>query len=145
MSLRDQQILRLKNSVVTLVEKEQASTGIQRIFYKALRWLMMLYVEFIKDDVKVRSESLAFLMIFSLLPLIAGCFFIFTILTQFGLVQEAIGDFVTRILETFPEDQRSLILEYTLKFKDAYLASIAGKSGTLGIFSLAILEKQNQQ
>jgi membrane protein len=139
MSLRDIQIQKLKTQIVNLVEKERSSKGLKRFFLKVSRWLVMLYAEFIKDDVKVRSESLAFLMIFSLLPLIAGAFFIFTILTQFGLVQEAIGGFVNQFLENFPLEQRSMILEYTLKFKDAYLASIAGKSGTLGIFSLAIL------
>jgi membrane protein len=139
MSLRENQIQNLKEKIIQLVEKEKTSTGIKKFYYQSLRWLVMLYAEFIKDDVKVRAESLAFLMIFSLLPLIAGCFFIFTIFTQFGLVQEAIGGFVGSFLETFPVEHRELILEYTVKFKDAYLASIAGKSGTLGIFSLLIL------
>jgi membrane protein len=99
----------------------------------------MLVREFIKDDVKVRAESLAYLMIFSILPIVAGFFFVFTFLTQFGMVQEAIGGFVDSMLSRFPNEQREFLEEYTLKFKDSYLASIQGKSGSLGVFALAVL------
>lgn len=99
----------------------------------------MLYREAVKDDVKIRAESLSFLMIFSMLPLIAGSFFIFTIFTQFGMVQEALGNFINHFLGTIPDENRHLIEDYVLRFKDSYLHNISGKSGTLGIFALAIL------
>jgi len=107
-----------------------------RVMY---RWALMLYYESIKDDVKVRAESLAFLMVFSILPLIAGLFFIFTFFAQFGMVQEALTNFVNTFLERIPHEHRDTVTEYILKFKDTYLESIAGKSGKLGIFALAFM------
>ena len=124
-----------------LIENEAKAQGkfFKRTRYFLARWSLMLYREYLIDDIKVRAESLSYLMLFSILPIIAGCFFIFTIFTQFGMVQEAIGSFVNNILDTIPYENRDVIEEYVLKFKDAYLASISGKSGKLGIFALAIL------
>jgi YihY family inner membrane protein len=103
------------------------------------RWMLMLYREYVRDEVKMRAESLAFLTVFSLLPLIAGGFFVFTIFAQFGMVQEALGSAVNQVLDTIPAQHREFVLEYVLRFKDTYLASINGKSGSLGIFALAFL------
>lgn len=141
MSLRDEQLEKLHKRVLHLyeVEKSTLSPFLKKKLARAARWVLMLYHEYIKDDVKVRAESLAFLMIFSLLPLIAGFFFIFTIFTQFGMVQESIGSAVNNVLQALPAEHREVLLEYTLKFKDMYLQSIESKSGTLGIFSLLIL------
>lgn len=99
----------------------------------------MIYREYLRDDIKVRAESLAYLMIFSILPIIAGLFFVFTIFTQFGMVQEAISGLVDRLMQNIPPEHRVFVQEYTLKFKDAYLSSIAGKSGKMGIFALGVL------
>lgn len=115
------------------------STRLARAAAWVARWAFMLYREFVRDEVKVRAESLAYLMLFSLLPLIAGSFFIFTIFTQFGMVQEAIQGFVNNILDTIPSEHRDVVQEYVLRFKDAYLNAIAGKSGKLGIFALIFL------
>jgi membrane protein len=103
------------------------------------KWAVMLYRKFLEDNVKIRAESLAYLMLFSLLPLIAGLFYVFTIFAQFGMVQEAISSTMDRMLSTIPSDHRTMILEYVVKFKDAYLDSISGKSSSLGIFALLIL------
>lgn len=121
------------------LEKDATLSKGRRAYNSALRWMLMLYREGIKDDVKIRAESLSFLMIFSLLPLIAGTFFIFTVFTQFGMVQEALSNFLNHFLGTIPDENRRLVEEYVLRFKDAYLHTISGRSGKLGIFALAIL------
>ncbi len=141
MSLRDENLEKLHKKIIHHFEIETNANlpWIRRKFSRSLRWALMLFGEYVRDDVKVRAESLAFLMIFSLLPLIAGCFFIFTIFTQFGMVQEAIGSAVSSVMATLPEEHAQVLLEYTLKFKEGYLNSIESKSGTLGIFSLLIL------
>ncbi len=100
---------------------------------------MMLYHEFLRDDVKIRAQSLAFLMIFSLLPLIAGCFFIFTFLSQFAFVQDAVQGMLDNFLGSVPLQHREFMSEYILRFKDAYLANITQKSGSFGIFALFVL------
>lgn len=103
------------------------------------RWGLMLYHEFLRDEVKVRAESLTFLMIFSLLPLIAGTFFIFTIFAHFGFVQEALLRFVEQFLQTIPLEHREFVRDYVLNFKNEYLKSLSDKSGSIGIFALFIL------
>ena len=55
------------------------------------------------------------------------------------MVQEAISSLTTQLLDNVPVEHRSVISEYVLRFKDAYLTSLSGKSGKLGIFALAIL------
>lgn len=120
-------------------QESKESRPWRRTLYFTQRWFLMLYNESVKDDVKVRAESLAFLMIFSILPLIAGLFFIFTFFTQFGMVQEALSGITDQFLGNIPAEHREIVQSYVLKFKDAYLASISGRSSSLGIFALAIL------
>jgi len=103
------------------------------------RWALMLYREYLRDNVKIRAESLAFLMACSLLPLVAGAFFVFTIFTQFAMVQEALQRFVNGLLETIPVEHRETVQDFILRFKDAYLGAISGKSGRLGVFALLFL------
>ncbi len=140
MSVIQRKIELLDERISFLHSKEQSvSSSHKARLYKTYRWILMLYREFLRDEITVRAESLAFLMIFSIMPLIAGCFFIITIFTQFGMVQESIAAFVSRLTQDIPPAHREMITEYTLKFKDAYLASISGKSGKLGIFALLFL------
>jgi membrane protein len=103
------------------------------------RWALLLYHEYVRDDVRVRAESLSFLMLLSLLPLIAGGFFVFSLFSQLEMVQDALQDLVQRFLSTIPVEHRTFVADYVLEFKDAYLRSIAKKSGTLGIFALGSL------
>lgn len=120
-------------------EEQKAQEPLKKYYCFFGRWSLMIYRKFLEDDVKIRAESLAFLMLFSLLPLITGLFYILTLFTQFGMVQEAIASSVDRVLSSLPPDHRTLLLEYILKFKDAYLQSISGKSSTLGVFALLVL------
>ena len=99
----------------------------------------MLYHEYVKDDIRIRAESLAFLMMFSLLPLIAGGFFIFTVFAQFDMVQEAMSSGLDRFLSTIPDNHRAFVLEYVLRFKDAYWASVGAKSSRIGIFAFFVI------
>lgn len=129
----------LQERISALALEESSSRGLARRKAWLQRWALMLYREYLRDDIKVRAESLAYLMIFSILPIIAGCFFLFTIFAQFGMVQEAISGLVDRLMQNIPAEHRGFIQDYTLKFKDAYLSSIAGKSGKMGIFALGVL------
>jgi membrane protein len=140
MSVQTRQLNAIQQRIRRLRERERTElTGLKRRGYRVLRWLAMLHHEFIRDDVRVRAESMSFLMIFSLLPLIAGLFFLFSIFSQFGLVQDALGDMVHRFLLTIPEAHRGFVQDYVLRFKDAYLSSLQEKSGSIGIFALFIL------
>jgi len=140
MSAHSIQLQKLGDKARDLYLKEQsASKKSHKIFFLFSRWALMLYRKFLEDNVKIRAESLAFLMLFSILPLITGLFYMLTLFTQMGTVQEAISENMDRLLSTFPLDHKTMILEYVLKFKDSYLESISGKSNSLGVFALLIL------
>jgi len=140
MSLQSKRVTALRQRIRQLKERESAERNRARKWlYWASRWTLMLAHEFIRDDVKIRAESLAFLMIFSLLPLIAGGFFIFTVFSQIDMVQDALQLGVERFLSTIPEEHRGFVMEYVLHFKDSYLQSMQKKSGSLGIFALLVL------
>lgn len=140
MSARQKYLQKLGDQARAFYAKEHKEPRAHvRGLYFLGRWSLMVYRKLLEDDVKVRAESLAFLMLFSLLPLITGLFYILTLFTQFGMVQEAISSSIDRLMASFPPDHRTMILEYVLKFKDAYLQSISGKSSTLGVFALLVL------
>lgn len=140
MSVRGKKIHFIAQRVRSLYDRERREkTPGRRFMLSTYRWILMLYHEFLRDDVKVRAESLAFLMVFSLLPLIAGAFFVFTIFTRFGFVQEVLDGSVESLLLNIPDAHRSFIRDYIIQFKDNYLESLSAKSGTVGIFALFIL------
>ncbi len=140
MSVQAKKLNTIRHRIRRLRERETANRGnFSRWGFKLLRWSSMLHHEFLFDDVRIRAESMSFLMLFSLMPLIAGIFFLFSIFTQFGMVQDALADGVTRFLMTIPEGHRDFVQQYVLKFKDAYLSGLQQKSGSIGIFALFIL------
>lgn len=140
MSVQSRKLNWLKQRIRKLREREIGERSRwKRRGIEAFRWALMLYHEFLRDEVKIRAESLAFLLIFSLLPLIAGGFFIFTLFAQVGMVQDAMQSVLSNFLSTIPDEHRGFVLDYVLHFKDAYLASIRDKSGSIGIFALAVL------
>lgn len=140
MSVRQQKLERLERRIRNLHERELHSPKwAPRNGYRALRWMSMLLHEHLRDDVRIRAESLSFLMLFSILPLIAGVFLVLNVLTQFGLVQDVLSEYAERALSGIPDEQREALFSYVLQFKNQYLASLTGKSSTIGIFALAIL------
>jgi len=140
MSPREENIEKINRRIRQIFRQELVTESKpKRIGLSTYRWLLMLYWKFLKDDVKVRAESLAFLMIFSFLPLFAGVFFIFTLFTKFGMVQEAIGGFFDNILTTFPEEHRVMLQDFALNFTDNYLERITNTSSSVGIFAILIL------
>lgn len=140
MDLRERNLAKLRTQIAAFRRTERATSnrGKRAVFWTA-RWALMLYHEFIRDNVKMRAESMAYLMLLSLLPLLAGGFFIFSILAQFGFVQDALVGLTDGFLKTIPTEHRGFIHDYILKFKDAYLEGLQKKSGSLGIFALLIL------
>lgn len=140
MSVQAKKLSNIRHRIRRLRDRESAARGqAGRWGLKAMRWVAMLHHEFLYDDVRMRAESMSFLMIFSLLPLLAGIFFLFSIFTQFGMVQDALADGVNRFLLTIPEGHRDFVQQYVLRFKDAYLSGLQQKSGSIGIFALFIL------
>lgn len=130
---------RLRRGVLWAYNGERtAQTRLKKVFYRAAKWVLMLAYEGIKDNSKVRAESLAYLMIFSLIPLLAGAVFIFSFLTQFAFVQESVQGAIDTILSRFPVEHRNIILEYGIALKDRYLASISAGSAKFGIFALGV-------
>ncbi len=99
----------------------------------------MLIHEVLKDEVKIRAESLSYLMVFSLLPLIAGGFFLFNVFAQFGYVQDAMQSGIDQLLINIPEEHREILAHYVLQFKDAYWQSLSQKSSSIGVFAIFIL------
>ncbi len=140
MSAQSQKMKQIRRRVTTIRAREVAAGSFWvRTFSALQRWGWMLYHEFLKDDVQIRAQSLAFLMIFSLLPLIAGAFFVFTFFAQFGMVQDALTGMVEQFLGTIPAVHRPFIHEYILRFKDSYLEGIARTSSSVGVFAILIL------
>jgi len=140
MSAATKQITAIGQRIRALYVKENTERRASRRWICWLsRWGLMLYHEVLCDDVKVRAESLAFLTIFSLLPLIAGAFAIFAIFAHLGFVQDALRGFFEQFLGNIPDVHRDFIRDYVIQFKNAYLASLTQKSGSVGIFALFIL------
>lgn len=98
----------------------------------------MLAHENIKDNSKVRAESLAYLMIFSLVPLLAGAVFVFSFFAKFAYVQESLQSAINSMLARFPSEHQHIILEYGTLLKDRYLASISKGSAKFGVFALGV-------
>jgi membrane protein len=140
MSTQTRRLEKISERIRRIYQEEQTETRpLRRRWLWLMRWSYLLYHQFIADDVRIRSESLTFLMIFSLLPLTAGAFIVFTLFTQFGMVQEAIEDGLDGFLDTIPDDHRDFVLGYIMKGKDAYIDSLGHKSSSFGIFVLFIL------
>jgi membrane protein len=140
LSSQSHKVKQIRRRVAKIREHELKTRSVwERRFDTVQRWLWMLYHEYLKDEVQIRAQSLAFLMIFSLLPLIAGAFFVFTFFAQFGMVQDALQGMVSQFLGTIPPVHRDFINEYILHFKDAYLANLTQTSSSVGVFALLIL------
>lgn len=139
-AVQTRRIGRIRESTRKVWEREQrAETPFLKRTLSLGRWALLLYHEYVRDDVRVRAESLSFLMLLSLLPLLAGVFFVFSLFSQIGMVQDALQDLVQRFLSTIPVEHRTFVADYVLHFKDAYLSSLTKKSGTLGIFAFGFL------
>lgn len=139
MSLQSQKVKKVGQRVIRLQEREKGKHSWKKWGAAIERWALMLYHEFLRDEVNIRAQSLAYLTVFSLLPLIAFGFFIFTFLSQFGLVQDALYGMLENFLSSIPAEHRQFMNEYVLKFKDAYLANLTKTSSSVGIFALLVL------
>ncbi len=140
MSVQNEELKKIGQRVVRLGQLEQKEdNAVQKIWHRTQRWFWMLMHEFDRDSVNIRAQSLAYLTIFSLLPLVAGAFFVFTFLAQFGMVQDSIQTMLANFLGTIPMEHRESINAYIIHFKDAYLANVTRASGSVGIFAILIL------
>ncbi|HVJ63989.1 MAG TPA: YihY/virulence factor BrkB family protein [Bdellovibrionota bacterium] len=139
MSRQRLQLERFRRGILWADQRESAADSwVKKSFYWVAKWFLMIGHESVKDNSKVRAESLAYLMIFSLVPMLAGAFFIFSFFTQFAFVQESLQNGLHRVLSNFPTEHQQVILEYGTMLKDRYLASISRGSAKLGIFALGV-------
>jgi membrane protein len=140
MAVKNERLIRIRGVIQTLSNKEKLALSVcERKLLSIRKCFFLLMHECIKDDVRVRAESLAYLMVFSVLPLIAGLFFLVSVFSQVGMVQEGIQSMMSDMLAKIPEEHRDFIAGYILKFKDQYFTTLLKKSSTLGIFSFSVL------
>lgn len=140
MSLQSQKIKKIGRAVLKIRQREENAVSKTELFFLRLgRWATMLAHELFKDEVKIRAESLSFLMVFSLLPLIAGGFFLFNIFAKFGFVQDALRGAIDNLLLSIPYEHREIVSQYVTQFANTYWDSVSSKSGSIGIFALFIL------
>jgi len=140
MSAKSESLIKIKRWAREMSLKETvAETRLAKGVYGLRKCFYLLAHEFIKDDVRVRAESMAYLMIFSLLPLIAGFFFLLSVFSKVGLVQQAIDSMTGNFLEQIPEMHRDYVASYVFRFRDVYLESLFQQSSTLGIFAFSFL------
>lgn len=113
--------------------------GWPRAWTQARLWTWMLYHEFLRDNVNVRAQALAYLTLFSLLPLLAGVFFVFAFFARFGMVQDAVQRLIENFLGNIPLAHRDSLREYVFRFKDSYLENITQTSSSVGVFAVLVL------
>jgi len=139
-SVRSENLSKISARIAELRRDLKPGAGRGYRLWVGLRlWAWMLYHEFQNDDVNVRAQSLAFLTLFSILPLIAGAFFVFAFFSRFGMVQDALQRFIDNFLSTIPAAHREYVRDYILQFKDSYLENITQTSGSVGVFALLVL------
>jgi len=72
-AIQTRRIGRIRENTRKVWQREQkATTPLGKGTLSVGRWALLLYHEYVRDDVRVRAESLSFLMLLSLLPLVAG-------------------------------------------------------------------------
>jgi membrane protein len=139
-SLYDQTLHKLKGRIRTAYQAElKAKTGVQRAWYRSLRWCLMIQHEFSRDEIGIRAESLSYFTLFSTLPLVAGGFILMGFLGQWAPVQVGFTNLIARFLQPIPEDYRADLTAFVIQFKNEYLKHIAEQSSSIGIFALLVL------
>ncbi len=131
---------RLLKWTLKVQEKEkEAASGILRFYHRTVRWILMVAQESMRDEIQVRSESLTFLTLFSMLPIIAGAFLVAGIMSKFGPVQEKLQSLIGELLMPIPEDHRVFVLQFIIDFQQVYIQTLEKQGATLGVFAALIL------
>ena len=140
MSVKERKLYQIDQRILKLKTLEgQALEGFSKRIAQAKTWLHCLYFEFLKNDVAIRAESLSYFTLFSMMPLMAGVFFLFSIFARFSQVQTEFENMVQNFLRAIPDDQRETLVNFIYQFKDQYLARLSSESSSIGIFALAAL------
>lgn len=140
MSVKSESLNRIRKKIREIQRQESEKLhGRNKLILKLQKWFYLLSHEVIKDDVRVRAESMAYLTIFSVLPLVAGFFFLVSLFSQVGLVQQAIESMTGNFLEQIPETHREFVASYISRFRELYLNTLIQQSSTLGIFAFSFL------
>ena len=138
MSVKERKLYQIDQRILKLKTLEgQALEGFSKRIAQAKTWLHCLYFEFLKNDVAIRAESLSYFTLFSMMPLMAGVFFLFSIFARFSQVQTEFENMVQNFLRAIPDDQRETLVNFIYQFKDQYLARLSSESSSIGIFALA--------
>ena len=120
-------------------KKRKALTPRKRRQAHLAAWLYEIYFEITKNDVAIRAESLSYFTLFSIMPLIAGVFLLLGIISQYAPVQKEFEDLLANFLQAIPTEQRDVLLDFILQFKDDYLGKISKQSASIGIFAMGAL------
>jgi len=107
--------------------------------HRVVQPIETLYRKMLKDEVAVRAQALSYFTLFSILPLIAGVFLLLNFFSQWGPVKNEFQDLLIKLLQPVPDRYRDALVHFIFEFKDVYLARIAQKSGTIGVFALGVL------
>jgi len=138
MQTRD--LKKLESRIRKTRQKERHCEGLWRRWgYRAVRAFETLYHEMLKDEIAVRAQALSYFTLFSILPLIAGVFLFLNFFSQWGPVKSEFQDLLIKLLQPVPDRYRDALVHFIFEFKDVYLAQIAQKSGTIGVFALGVL------
>ena len=140
MSVKSESLIKIRKQVRELELRQRMATHhLDKSLLKAQKGLFLLFHEVVKDDVRVRAESMAYLMLFSILPLLAGGFFLFSVFSQVGMVQQALSTLTDNFLNQIPEIHRDYVASYIRKFSEVYLTTLIQQSSTLGVFAFSFL------
>lgn len=140
MSVKDRQLFQIDKRILSLKAAEKnALPGLPFRVARAKTWAFMLYYEFVKNDLTIRAESLSYFTLFSLMPLIAGIFFIFSLFAEWAPVQKEFESLIENFLQAIPDAQRDTLVDFIYSFKDEYLAKLAAQGSIIGIFALGVL------
>jgi membrane protein len=132
MSLKNRKVEGWAKRAETMREERSAWGRTRYYFYLLLR-------EVVNDDLVVRSESLSYLTLFSILPIIAGCFLVLGFLSAWGPFQNEFEGFLIRFFEPIPADYRDVLLDFIFEFKEEYLSRLRSSSGWLAVISFGTL------
>jgi membrane protein len=139
-SLKERNLSTIDARIRALHQKEaQARSPWRKSFWWMNRWANMLQHEFIKDDVAIRAESLSYLSLFSIMPILAGIFLLLTLFSGYEPVQHQFQYYLNNLLAPIPDEHRKDLLAFILDFKEQYLAKITQKSTSIAVFAFGVL------
>jgi membrane protein len=140
MSVKERKLSQVDQRILASKALEKnAQSGFSYYCTRAKTWSLMLYYEFLKNDVAIRAESLSYFTLFSLMPLMAGIFFLLSLFSEWTPIQKEFQHLLENFLQAIPEDQRATLMNFIYSFKDEYLAKLSSESRPIGLVAFCVL------